>query len=84
VFGQRLTDPETCQKVIRRDVLDFEITEKGFGVEVELTVKIAKKGIKIWEIPIPYWPRSFKDGKKIRWQDGIKALWLIGKYAWQI
>jgi glycosyltransferase involved in cell wall biosynthesis len=80
-FGQRLTDPETCQKVIKKEILDFAIEEKGFGVEIELMAKISKKGIKIWEVPIPYRPRGFEEGKKIKWQDGVRALWLVAKYT---
>lgn len=80
IYGQSLTDVWTCQKLIRRDLINFEITERGFGVDVELTAKLAKRGIKVIEVPIKYKPRGYEQGKKIRWMDGVRAIWLSVKF----
>jgi glycosyltransferase involved in cell wall biosynthesis len=73
-----LTDMETCYKVFKREVLD-EITVKSnrFGFEPEFTAKIAKKGFRIYETPISYSGRTYAEGKKIGWKDGIKAVFAI-------
>jgi len=81
LYRQKLSDPECCYKLVRRDLLDFEIEEKGFGIEIELTAKLAKKGIKIAETPIKYIPRTYEEGKKIKMTDGIRAVWLAVKWA---
>jgi glycosyltransferase involved in cell wall biosynthesis len=81
LYGQDLSDPECCYKLIRRDRLNFEIEERGFGVEVELTAKLARQGIKIAEVPIKYRPRTYAQGKKITAGDGIRAVWLAVKWA---
>ena len=81
LYCQNLSDPECCYKLIRRDLLDFEIEEKGFGMEVELTAKLAKKKIKILEVPIAYIPRTYTQGKKITVIDGVRAVWLAIKWA---
>ena len=81
VYKQDLSDPENCYKLVKRKMLDFEITEKGFGVEVELVARLAKKGIKIAEVPIRYTPRGYSEGKKITIWDGVKAIWLVFKFA---
>ena len=80
-YGQQLSDPECCYKLVRRKLLDFEISERGFGVEIELTAKLAKKGIKIAEVPIKYFPRTYEQGKKITIWDGARAIWLAIKWA---
>lgn len=80
-FRQKLTDPETCYKLIHRDLLCFlQLREKGFGIEIEISAKISQLKIPIYEIPISYSPRSFHEGKKIRTKDGIYALFLIIKH----
>lgn len=81
LYDQNLTDPECCYKLIRRDLFKFELTEKGFGVEIEITAKLAKQGIEISEVPIKYTPRTYAEGKKIKMSDGIRALWLAVKWA---
>ncbi|MBR4759291.1 MAG: glycosyltransferase family 2 protein [Lachnospiraceae bacterium] len=79
---QHLTDMETCYKAFRRDVIQsFDIEEKRFGFEPEITAKITKKRIKIHEVPISYAPRSMEEGKKIRFRDGIRAIICIFKYS---
>jgi hypothetical protein len=79
-----LTDMETCYKVFRRDVI-AEITptlkEKGFGIEVELTAKVARRKCRIFEIGISYFGRTYKEGKKIKLRDAFHALWCIFRYA---
>lgn len=79
------TDMETCYKLIRKDILDkINLEEKRFGFEPELTAKLAKlskiKNLKIYEVGISYNGRTYKDGKKINWKDGVAAIWFIIKY----
>lgn len=77
-----LSDMETCYKVFRREVLSkIDIKEKGFGFEPEITAKIAKTGCRIYEVGISYYGRTYTEGKKIKWTDGIKAFWCIIKYG---
>ena len=76
-----LTDIETCYKVFRRDVLDkITIEENRFGFEPEITAKIAKMDVRIYEIGISYAGRKYDDGKKIGWKDGVSAIRCIVKY----
>lgn len=76
-----LSDIETCYKMFKREVLcDIKIEQDRFGFEPEITAKIAKKGIRIYEIPISYHGRTYQEGKKIDWKDGIKAIWYILRY----
>jgi dolichol-phosphate mannosyltransferase len=80
-FFTHLTDEPTCYKTFRSDVIKrMKIDNDRFEWEPEVTAKIVKRGIKIMEVPIRYYPRSEKEGKKIRWQDGFKAIWAIMKY----
>ncbi len=76
-----LTDIETCYKVLTKPVLDrLDLKENRFGIEVEITAKIAKLDIRIYEVPISYAGRTYKEGKKITWKDGVCAIWYILKY----
>ena len=76
-----LTDMETCYKVFRKPVLDnIEIQENRFGFEPEITAKVARQGCRIFEVGISYSGRSYEDGKKISWRDGLRALWCIVRY----
>jgi len=77
-----LTDMEVCYKLFKREVLDgIVIKENRFGFEVEITVKVAKaKKWRIYEVPISYYGRSYDEGKKITWKDGVRAFWCIVKY----
>ncbi len=76
-----LTDMETCYKAFKSEVLkSLELKENRFGIEPEITAKVAKKNLKIYEVGISYSGRSYKEGKKIRWKDGIYAIWCIIKY----
>jgi hypothetical protein len=77
-----LTDMETCYKAFRRDVLDrITIEEDGFGVEPELTAKVAALGCRVYEVGISYAGRTYAEGKKIGWRDGVRALVCIAKYS---
>jgi glycosyltransferase involved in cell wall biosynthesis len=73
-----LTDMETCYKVFRREVIsDIQLKSNRFGFEPEFTAKIAKKGVRIYETPISYSGRTYAEGKKISWKDGVKAIFAI-------
>ncbi len=83
MFGEKFTDPETCYKLIQTDLMRFlEISERGFGVEMEMAAKIARLKVPYDEVSISYHPRSFAEGKKIGMKDGFEAIFLIWKY-WQ-
>ncbi|NPU85302.1 MAG: glycosyltransferase family 2 protein [Syntrophaceae bacterium] len=76
-----LTDMETCYKVFRREIIQsITIEEDRFGFEPEITAKIARKDCRIYEVGISYYGRTYKEGKKINWKDGIRALYCILKY----
>ncbi len=76
-----LTDMETCYKMFRREVIQsIVIEENRFGFEPEITAKVARMGCRIFEVGISYSGRTYKEGKKIGWKDGIRALWAILKY----
>ena len=76
-----LTDMETCYKVFRREVLQsFVIEEDRFGVEPEITAKVAKGRWRVYEVGISYSGRTYEEGKKIGWRDGVRALVCIVKY----
>jgi glycosyltransferase involved in cell wall biosynthesis len=80
--GLNLTDMETGYKMFRTDILkSLRLKEKRFGFEPEVTAKISRiKGIRIYEVGISYYGRTYKEGKKIRLKDGLKALWCVIKY----
>ena len=77
-----LTDMETCYKMFRRELIQsIEIKENRFGIEPEITAKMAKiKGIRIYEVGISYYGRTYEEGKKIGWKDGFRAIYCILKY----
>jgi glycosyltransferase involved in cell wall biosynthesis len=77
-----LTDMETCYKVFRREVIQaIPIEENRFGFEPEITVKVAKRHLRIYEVGISYWGRTYEEGKKIGWKDGVRAVWCLLKYS---
>ncbi|HZQ68489.1 MAG TPA: glycosyltransferase family 2 protein [Terriglobales bacterium] len=77
-----LSDMETCYKAFRREVIQSIPTEENrFGFEPEITVKIAKRRLRIYEVGISYWGRTYEEGKKIGWRDGVRALWVLLKYS---
>lgn len=84
LFGSKLTDSYTCYKLIPSSLIkSLDIKSNGFEIEAEITAKILKKKFPIKEVAISYNPRKFKEGKKIRFKDGLKGLWTILKYRIQ-
>jgi glycosyltransferase involved in cell wall biosynthesis len=80
--GLNLTDMETCYKAFRAEVLrSVTVDEDRFGFEPEITAKIARGNWRIYEVPISYHGRTYEEGKKIGWKDGVRALYVIGKYT---
>ena len=78
-----LTDMETCYKLFRREILQkITIEENRFGFEPEITAKVARLKVRIYEVAISYYGRTYAEGKKIGWRDGFRALWCIVKYNW--
>lgn len=78
---EKLTDMETCYKAFEREIIQsIDIAENRFGFEPEITAKLSKKGIKIKEVPISYYPRTNEEGKKIGFKDGLRALYVIWRY----
>jgi glycosyltransferase involved in cell wall biosynthesis len=76
-----LTDMETCYKMFRRDVIQkIQIEENRFGFEPEITAKLAKARVRIYEVGISYSGRTYQEGKKVGWRDGFRALWCIFKF----
>jgi hypothetical protein len=76
-----LTDMETCYKVFRREVIQgIDIQEDRFGFEPEITGKIAARRCRVYEVGISYSGRTYEEGKKIGWKDGLRAVWCILKY----
>jgi glycosyltransferase involved in cell wall biosynthesis len=76
-----LTDMETCYKAFRREIIQqIKIQECRFGFEPEITAKVARLNVRIYEVAISYYGRTYAEGKKIGWRDGFRALWCIFKY----
>ena len=76
-----LTDMETCYKVFRREVLQkITIQENRFGFEPEITAKVARLRVPLYEVSISYYGRTYEEGKKVGWRDGFRAIWCILKY----
>lgn len=83
VTNLNLTDMETCYKMFRREVIQkIRIEEDRFGFEPEITAKVSKLDVSIYEVAISYYGRTYAEGKKINWRDGISALRCIIKYNW--
>jgi hypothetical protein len=77
-----LTDMETCYKVFRADVLrQITVESDRFGFEPEVTAKVARLGCRIYEVPISYYGRTYAEGKKIGWRDGVNALGCIARFG---
>jgi glycosyltransferase involved in cell wall biosynthesis len=77
----KLSDMETCYKVFRREVLkNIQIKSNRFGFEPEITAKVAKGKWRVYEVPISYAGRTYEEGKKITWKDGVQALWCIIRF----
>jgi len=85
LFNQTLTDIEACYKMMTRAVArSLRLTADDFGIEVELTAEIARqRNLRIYEIGISYFGRTYAEGKKINWRDGVKALWYVIKFRFK-
>jgi glycosyltransferase involved in cell wall biosynthesis len=82
ITNLNLSDVWTCYKVFRREVLQhIDLRENGFGFEQEVTIKIARCGWRVYESPISYYGRTYSEGKKITWRDGVRALWCLLRYG---
>lgn len=82
ITNLNMSDMETCYKVFRREVIQsIRLEEDRFGFEPEVTVKIARRNLRVYEVGISYWGRTYAEGKKIGWKDGVRALWCLIKYA---
>jgi glycosyltransferase involved in cell wall biosynthesis len=81
-----LTDMETCYKAFRREIIQsINIEENRFGFEPEITAKVARRNCRIYEVGISYYGRTYKEGKKIGWRDGFRAIYAILKYnLWKV
>lgn len=85
VFNQTLTDIETCYKMMTREVArSLRLTANDFGIEVEMSAEIARqRQLRIYELGITYYGRTYAEGKKINWKDGLKALWYVFKFRFR-
>jgi glycosyltransferase involved in cell wall biosynthesis len=82
VTNLNLTDVWTCYKAFRREVLErLDLREDRFGFEQEITCKVAARGWRVYEVPISYFGRTYTDGKKITWKDGLRGLWCVFRYG---
>ncbi len=78
--GLNLTDMETCYKAFRRELIQsVRIEEDRFGFEPEITAKVARAGARVYEVPISYHGRTYEEGKKIGWKDGVRAVYAIAQ-----
>jgi glycosyltransferase involved in cell wall biosynthesis len=78
LFNTTLSDMETGYKAFRADVLaSLELRENGFGIEPEITGRICKQHLRIYELPVSYYGRTYDEGKKITWRDGFRAIWVL-------
>ena len=81
--GLDLTDMETCYKAFKTDLIKtIPLRSSRFGIEPEITAKLARRKVVIYEVPISYHGRNYAEGKKIGWRDGVSAIWTILKYWW--
>jgi glycosyltransferase involved in cell wall biosynthesis len=80
--GLNLTDMECGTKLFRREVLTrLDLKESRFSIEPELVAKVAALGVRVYEVPVSYYGRSYAEGKKVGWKDGVRAVWTILKYG---
>jgi len=83
LYGSNLTDMETCYKMIRTDLFKrLNLESERFEIEPEITAKLLKRGYKITEVPVSYKGRSYHEGKKITWQDGLATLWALVRFRY--
>jgi hypothetical protein len=78
LFNTTLSDMETGYKAFRAEVItSLDLREDGFGIEPEITAQICKRKLRVYELPISYYGRTYEEGKKITWRDGFRALWVL-------
>src|SRR5438445_6682849 len=78
LYNTTLSDMETGYKAFRTDVLrSLDLRHDGFAIEPEITAKVCKRHLRIYELPVAYYGRSYREGKKITWRDGVKAVWVL-------
>jgi glycosyltransferase involved in cell wall biosynthesis len=78
LYNTTLSDMETGYKAFRADVLrSLDLREDDFGIEPEITAKVCKRKLRIYELPISYYGRTYAEGKKITWRDGVRAIWVL-------
>jgi glycosyltransferase involved in cell wall biosynthesis len=78
LFNTTLSDMETGYKAFRSDVLrSLDLRENGFGIEPEITAKVCRRKLRVYELPVAYYGRTYAEGKKITWRDGFKAIWVL-------
>ncbi len=84
LYNSKVTDMETCYKVMTKEALDsMDLTESRFEIEPAITANLLLKGYNIYEVPISYLPRDYKEGKKATWRDGIIAIYVLFKYRFK-
>jgi len=84
LYNSKVTDMETCYKVMTKEALDsMDLTESRFEIEPAITANLLLKGYNVYEVPISYSPRDYKEGKKITWRDGIIAIYVLFKYRFK-
>ncbi|MEK9200630.1 MAG: glycosyltransferase family 2 protein [Patescibacteria group bacterium] len=84
LYGGSVSDMETCYKVVRTKLIkDFRLTANRFDFEPEITAKLLKRGVSIVEVPITVTPRTYSEGKKIGWRDGLSAIYTLFRYRFQ-
>jgi glycosyltransferase involved in cell wall biosynthesis len=82
ITNLNLTDMETCYKAFRREIIQsIPLQENRFGFEPEITVKVAKRKLRVYEVGISYSGRTYEEGKKIGWRDGVRTLWCLLKFS---
>jgi glycosyltransferase involved in cell wall biosynthesis len=78
LYNTTLSDMETGYKAFRTDVLrSLDLRHDGFAIEPEITAKVCKRHLRVYELPVAYYGRSYREGKKITWRDGVKAVWVL-------
>lgn len=78
LYNTTLSDMETGYKALRAEILrSLDLRQDGFGIEPEITAKICKRGLRVYELPVSYYGRTYAEGKKITWRDGLKAVWVL-------
>jgi hypothetical protein len=81
LYNTTLTDIETGYKAFRADVLrELDLRSDGFAVEPEIAAKVCKRGLRVYELPIAYYGRTYAEGKHITWRDGVEAIWVLLRF----